>query len=53
MDETYELGNGLYACLDLQHGAVIYNEDNIITLNARQTEALKEALTQASGGTVE
>ena len=45
MRQTYELGNGNYARLGEDGGITIYNEDNIVCLNARQTASLKDAFT--------
>ncbi len=42
--ETYELGNGNYLRVDPGGGVAIYNDDNIVCLNDRQTFALKAAL---------
>ena len=44
MDETFEIGNGNYVRVDPTGGATIYNEDNIVPLNERQTAALLEVL---------
>lgn len=46
-DKTYELGNGNYLRVDPVGGVAIYNEDNIVCLNDRQTFALKAALLES------
>jgi hypothetical protein len=46
-NEVFELGNGNFAQVDPAGGVTIYNDDNIVPLNARQVSALHVVLSSA------